>query len=197
MKHILFICTGNTCRSPLAEGILKKLAAEKGLDIEVRSAGVFAEEGRPISSYSAQILKQFGHEEAMSSRQLSEQDVQWADLILTMTMGHKSSVVSRYPETVDKIYTLKEFVEDDQEVRTIIEEREKLMTDIQIKHSLSQEITVEEKTRIFLLDNQLPSYDISDPFGGSMNVYKETAEEIKVHLEKLVAKLDQNQPEGG
>ncbi|QHZ49274.1 low molecular weight protein arginine phosphatase [Paenibacillus larvae] len=195
MKRILFICTGNTCRSPLAEGILRKLAEEKGLDIEVRSAGVFAEEGRPISSHSAQILKEYGHEETMNSRQLNEQDVQWADLILTMTMGHKSNVVSRHPETVDKIYTLKEFVEDDGEVRTIIEEREKLMTDIQIKHSLSQEITVEEKTRIFLLENQLPSYDISDPFDGSMHVYKETAEEIKIYLEKLVAKLDQDKPE--
>ena len=40
MKHILFVCTGNTCRSPMAEGLLRKLASERGIQVEVRSAGV-------------------------------------------------------------------------------------------------------------------------------------------------------------
>lgn len=56
MLHILFVCTGNTCRSPMAEGLLRKLAKERGIDLEVRSAGVSAISGTSISRHVAAIL---------------------------------------------------------------------------------------------------------------------------------------------
>ena len=57
MQRILFICTGNTCRSPMAEGLLRKLAAERGLKLEVKSAGVSAVDGMPVSRHTAAILR--------------------------------------------------------------------------------------------------------------------------------------------
>lgn len=113
VKRILFVCTGNTCRSPLAEGLFRHLAKQQGLDVEARSAGVMATNGMPISAHSEQILKQKGIADALTSSSIDEEAVNWADLVLTMTVGHKKMVVQQYPHMTDKVYTLKEFVEDD------------------------------------------------------------------------------------
>ena len=56
MKHVLFVCTGNTCRSPMAEGLFLKAVADRG-DYEVSSAGVAASKGTPCSPETAAILK--------------------------------------------------------------------------------------------------------------------------------------------
>ncbi|MBD0384347.1 low molecular weight protein arginine phosphatase [Paenibacillus sedimenti] len=191
--RILFVCTGNTCRSPLAEGLLRIRVHKEGLAAEVRSAGVSAVTGGPISRNSALILKEAGFEEQMSSLSIQESEVKWADLILTMTVGHKRSVIQRFPDAVDKTFTLKEYVEDDPLILQAIEEREQLVTELQLKQALAQTISVEERSRIFKLENTIPDYDISDPFGGSMNIYRQTAEEIGNSLDKLIEKMRRQQ----
>ncbi|MDU0205623.1 low molecular weight protein arginine phosphatase [Paenibacillus sp. MAH-36] len=189
MLRILFVCTGNTCRSPLAEGLLRIRVHQEGLAAEVRSAGVSAMTGTPISRNSATLLQEAGFKEPIRSLAIQESEVKWADLILTMTMGHKRSVIQRYPDAIDKIFTLKEYVEDDQRILQAIEEREKLVTELQLKQALSQTVTVEERNRIYLLEDAIPDYDISDPFGGPLEVYRQTANEISGSLDKLVKKL--------
>ena len=67
MLRILFVCTGNTCRSPLAEGLLRIRVHQEGLAAEVRSAGVSAVTGGPISRNSASILQEAGFKESISS----------------------------------------------------------------------------------------------------------------------------------
>ncbi|MDD9271982.1 low molecular weight protein arginine phosphatase [Paenibacillus sp. GCM10023248] len=189
MLRILFVCTGNTCRSPLAEGLLRIRVHEEGLAAEVRSAGVSAVTGAPISRNSASLLQEAGFKEDIRSLAIQESEVQWADLILTMTTGHKRSVIQRFPDAVDKTFTLKEYVEDDDRILQAIEERERLVTELQLKRALSQTVTVEERNRIYTLEDEIPDYDISDPFGGSLEVYRKTAEEISRSLDKLVQKL--------
>lgn len=189
MLRILFVCTGNTCRSPLAEGLLRIRVHEEGLAAEVRSAGVSAVTGAPISRNSASLLQEAGFKDTISSLAIQESEVKWADLILTMTMGHKRTVIQRFPDAVDKTFTLKEYVEDDDQILQAIEERERLVTELQLKRALSQTVTVEERNRIYTLEDAIPDYDISDPYGGSLEIYRKTADEISGSLDKLVRKI--------
>lgn len=103
---IVFVCTGNTCRSPMAEAIL----ASKSLPgVEVRSAGVFAGNS-PISQNAGAVLQEQGIGFDHISRQLVEEDLEWADLILTMTVSHKQLVRQQHPRAAERLYTLKEYV---------------------------------------------------------------------------------------
>jgi protein-tyrosine phosphatase len=189
MKRILFVCTGNTCRSPLAEGLMRKLAEEAGLGVEVRSAGVYASDGTAISHHSAAILREQGAGADLSSSALKQEHIRWADLILTMTTGHKSAVLQRFPEAVEKTHALKEFVEVGEDVLAAIDEREKLIAELQLKQALSQEITREERARLDQLEREIPDFDIQDPFGGSLEQYRQAAVEIEAGLRKLIARL--------
>lgn len=104
--NIYFVCTGNTCRSPMAEAILK----DKQLpNVEVRSAGIYALEGGEMSENSMLVLQQENIEHAHISRQVNIEDIEWAHLILTMTLAHKEMIVRAFPQAKDKIYTLKEY----------------------------------------------------------------------------------------
>ncbi|WP_071784220.1 low molecular weight protein arginine phosphatase [Paenibacillus antibioticophila] len=110
--RILFVCTGNTCRSPMAEGIMRKLVADRGLRIEVRSAGVAASTGASMSRHAEAVLRDKGIVDKFASTQLHSEQVEWADLILTLTESHKQHIRFAFPTSLDKVYTLKEYVSD-------------------------------------------------------------------------------------
>lgn len=110
--RVLFVCTGNTCRSPMAEGLMRKLAADRGLEIEVRSAGVAAAAGASMSRHAEAVLKDKGIKGEFASTQLHSELVDWADLILTLTSGHKQHIGHAFPGSLDKLFTLKEYVSD-------------------------------------------------------------------------------------
>lgn len=107
MKKILFVCTGNTCRSPMAEAILKSKNLSR---VEVCSAGVYAIDGDNASKHAQSILKtknmHFEHE----SRRLTRELLDWATYIFTMTEGHKKSILMEYPDFTYKLFTINEFV---------------------------------------------------------------------------------------
>jgi protein arginine phosphatase len=191
-KRILFVCTGNTCRSPMAEGIMRRLLEDQGLQqVEVRSAGVAAYNGTPMSDHAATILQEKGFTEKLQSTALDEELLQWADLVLTMTNNHKRHTIQLYPETVDKVATLKEYVQDDPGTANAIADMESFLSDLQMKQALSQPVTEEDKVRLMTLEQALPNHDIADPFGGPLSLYRKCALEIEESLQKLVQKLKQ------
>lgn len=139
---ILFVCTGNTCRSPMAEAIL---SARNLPGVEARSAGIYAGVA-PLSKNAQAVLVQQQIAFTHTSKPLDTQDMEWAELILTMTHSHKMTLLQAYPEAATKLYTLKEFADGSTE-------------------------------------------DISDPYGGPMEFYEQTFQELQVLIDRLIIKM--------
>lgn len=107
--NILFVCTGNTCRSPMAEAVFNHLCSAKNSEHQAFSRGLNVIIPQPVSSKSVEALKNKNIElKKTFSQQLTNEDVKNADLILTMTSGHKMTLKSVFPGYKDKIYTLNE-----------------------------------------------------------------------------------------
>jgi protein-tyrosine-phosphatase len=119
MLHILIVCTGNTCRSPMAEVLLRNKIQRENFarQIIVSSAGVavWGEGGASKEAQSAMGQRGINMENHRSRRLLFE-DVVAADLLLTMTNSHKAAVLSLMPEAANKVFTLAEFAGENKDV---------------------------------------------------------------------------------
>lgn len=107
--RVLIVCSGNTCRSPMAEVILKTELARAGLsDIEVQSAGIMSPGGEPMNTYSATALAAGGYDTcpAFRSRALSSLSLAAFDKILCMTQDQAALVSRRHPEIGSRTRTL-------------------------------------------------------------------------------------------
>lgn len=93
--RLLFVCTGNTCRSPMAEAIARRLAGERGLaDVTVSSAGTSAWEGSPASDGALLVALEHGIDlNSHRAQVLSRELVAAADLILVMSPHHRDRAV--------------------------------------------------------------------------------------------------------
>ena len=104
---ILTVCTGNICRSPLAEQLLR---ARLGDGFRVHSAGVGAMTGWPMDPDAAdQSRAHGGNPEGFAARQLTAALVEESDLILTATRSHRDEVVRRFPKAMRRTFSLAEF----------------------------------------------------------------------------------------
>jgi protein-tyrosine-phosphatase len=110
MPRVLLVCTGNICRSPAAEALLRHRLEQEGLDDwEVESAGTWTMGGRPASRYTVQLMAARGLDlTAHRSRAINRHIVEQADLVLTMTQGHAEALRLEFPDQAAKIYLLSE-----------------------------------------------------------------------------------------
>ena len=153
MKTILFICTGNICRSPMAEGLFRHAVAGRG-DFRVLSAGIGAIDGQPPSAHAVEAMRELGLDiSRQRSHMLTANLVREADLILGMTHNHVDSVILLYPFAAEKTFLLREF------------------------------------------DDTLDPYekDISDPIGGSYEVYVNCRDQIEQGIASILRYLEQTE----
>ncbi|HVJ45652.1 MAG TPA: low molecular weight protein arginine phosphatase [Luteolibacter sp.] len=108
-KHVLFVCTGNTCRSPMAEGLFRKAVATRP-DYAVSSAGVSASKGSAASPETVMILKKRGAAlDKFGSRLVSKSILDEATHVFAMTRDHLRILETRFPEHADKFHLVREF----------------------------------------------------------------------------------------
>jgi RpiB/LacA/LacB family sugar-phosphate isomerase len=111
MKTILFICTGNVCRSPMAEALFRQATIGRG-DFRVLSAGLGALDGQPPTAHSVAAMRELDVDiSGQRSRMLTADLVRSADFIFGMTHGHVDAVALLYPAAAEKTFLLREFDE--------------------------------------------------------------------------------------
>lgn len=116
---IVFVCTGNTCRSPMAKYLLKDLIAKNHKSgIEVLSAGVSVYESSPISRHAKTLLEEkridaSSHYSVLLTKKLADE----ASLILTMGQSHKMAILNKYPSLSEKVYVLTEYVGENGDIQ--------------------------------------------------------------------------------
>ena len=146
--HLLFVCTGNTCRSPIAAALARRIADERGLtDLEIESAGTSTADGQPASDGAVLValerqLDLTGHR----ARQLTPEQVDAADLILVMGPHHLERVEAL--GGAGKAYLLTAYSSRGSEGRPV-----------------------------------------SDPFGGDLETYRATVEELDTEIRRAVDRL--------
>lgn len=112
--NILFVCSGNTCRSPMAAVLMDKIAAERNLDIRIESAGLFAADGDMASDNAIKAMIPYGIDLTLHrSKPVTGDLINKSNLILAMTEAHKKVLES---VAGDKVYTLGEYAGTDKDI---------------------------------------------------------------------------------
>jgi protein-tyrosine-phosphatase len=118
MKSVLFVCTANICRSPMAEGLFKSFVSDEIDDWEIGSAGTWADTGSPAASYTLAVLANRGIDlSEHASRRVTRELLSAYNLILVMERGHKEGIKAEFPEYSGKVFLISEMVGAKFEVR--------------------------------------------------------------------------------
>ncbi|WP_083862707.1 arsenate reductase/protein-tyrosine-phosphatase family protein [Gordonia soli] len=162
---LLFVCTGNLCRSPMAEVVATDLAVSRTLPVVFDSAGTAARNGSPMHPLTLAVLEAHGHcGGRFTASYLAPSMISSADVVLAFTRSQRSRCQQIAPIQWKKIFTLKEFV--------------------QLSRWGSLNSAIAARTQVDATD---PELDIADPIGGPRTSFESTFSEIRPLLEVVVS----------
>lgn len=138
---IMFICTGNICRSAMAEGLLKKKIFDNKLNIEVCSSGLYASIGDAPTYEARRTMEEYGVDISKHrATNTKYSNVKEMDLILCATSSHKKTLLSWYPKLEGKVFTMKEYVNYNREFHDSIDIKDPWGYDLDTYRSCAGEI---------------------------------------------------------
>ncbi len=166
--HVLFVCTGNICRSPTAERLLSAYAREGGLEVTASSAGTHGLTGHAMDQTAAMMLTQLGGEpEGFVARRITPRIAADADIVLTMTARHRDAVLTVAPRKLRSTFTLLE-------ARSLIE----------ASGATTVAAVADARTR-----HSVDVLDIEDPYRQSQDVYEKIGQQIADALPPILRLL--------
>lgn len=209
MKNLLFICTGNTCRSSMAEGLAREILRSWGReDVAVSSAGTAAVSSAPATPLAVAAAARFGADiRSHRARFLTPELAREADLILTMTRSHKKEVERLVPEARGRVFTLKEYAG-----RQELADLEAKLLDLAAavarlereaggKNQDNPRRDREELVRSLTgelrrLEAELAAMDVLDPIGGDQETYHQCAAELRQEITRALQRFLEAGPAG-
>jgi protein-tyrosine phosphatase len=186
--RVLYVCTGSVCRSPLAERLTRlELGRRLGSDAEqiaVESAGPWGHVGAPMEAHAATVLAEYGADpEAFSGRELLDEYVIEADLVLTATRDHRAQVISMGHAAGLRTFTLKEFT---RLVRAI---DPATLPESGVIDRARALVRAAAALRGWLLAPSAEADEVYDPYGAPVTVFRHIGAEIHDALDPVVTAL--------
>jgi len=173
--NVLFVCTGNVCRSPMAEGFLRDQAHRRGLDIDARSTGTHAWNGRAATVDGRRVMAELGVPiDDHRTLELDRDLIDWADLVICLATEHLRQTRRTFPDAADKTFTLKGFLE--------------ILPSLPPCDDTESWLGAAGKHR--RLADAVASPDVDDPFGERTAAYRRVATEIRDLIERMADGLE-------